>query len=80
MSTHAEKHPKYMIDIEGTLVPWSEDTITVAQLRELAGVDASQPMIEVDLKDNTERTLSDDEIIELKPGKGFGKKILYKRG
>ena len=80
MEAHAKKDPKYLIDIEGALVPWSSDTITVAQLRELAAVDASQPMIEVDLKHNTERTLDDNEIIELKPGKGFGKKILFKRG
>ena len=36
-------------------------------------------MIEVD-KDNNERTLAPGEVIEIKPGQGFGKKHLWKRG
>ena len=37
-------------------------------------------MIEVDLEINTERTLDDGEVIHVAPGKGFGKKTLFKRG
>jgi multiubiquitin len=80
VEAQAKEHPKYEIDIEGSLFPWDGDTITVPQLRDLADVDQTQQMIEVDLKDNTERTLAEDEVIRLKPGKGFGKKIRYKRG
>jgi hypothetical protein len=80
MEAQVKNHPKYDIDIEGSLYPWDDDTITVPQLRDLAGVEQSQQMIEVDLKDNTERTLAEEETIQLKPGKGFGKKIRYKRG
>jgi hypothetical protein len=80
MEASLETHPKYTIDVEGSLFSWSRKTITVPELRALAGIDASQQMIQVDLKDNTERTLAEDEVIELKPGHGFAKKIRYKRG
>lgn len=74
-----EKGPKFFVDIEGTEYPWSEDTITVAQIRELGGLPSDQPVIEVD-PDNKERTLSEDEVVTLKPGHRYGKKIKYKRG
>ncbi len=72
--------PKYEVDIEGQIHDWSRDTITVAELRGLAGYGADQQLIEVDLKDNTERVLGEDETVELKPGKGFSKKVSFKRG
>lgn len=72
--------PKYEVNIEGTIYQWERDTITVAELRELAGFGADQEMIEVDLKDNSERVLGGEETIELKPGKGFAKKVQFKRG
>jgi Multiubiquitin len=80
MEASAETNPKYTIDIEGSLYSWHRRTITVPELRELAGIEPSQQMIEVDLKHNTERTLAEDEVIELKAGHGFAKKIRYKRG
>jgi Multiubiquitin len=72
--------PKHEIDIEGTKYPWDEDAITPAQIRELGSLPADQPVIEVDLKTNEERTLAEDEVVEVKPGKGFGKKVTFKRG
>lgn len=72
--------PKYEVDIEGQVHEWSSDTITVVELRQLAGYSTDQQMIEVDLKDNTERVLAEDETIQLKPGKGFAKKVSFKRG
>jgi hypothetical protein len=72
--------PKYAIDIEGTPYEWDRDTITVAELRELGGLPAGQEMIEIDLKDNSERVLTEEETIDLKPGRGFAKKVAFKRG
>jgi hypothetical protein len=72
--------PKYHVNIEGIDHDWDRDAITVAELRGLAGFDAGQEMIEVELKDNSERVLQDGETIDLKPGKGFGKKVGFKRG
>jgi hypothetical protein len=72
--------PKYEVDIEGRIYEWQQETITVPDLRQLAGYGADQQMIEVDLKDNSERVLEESEAVELKPGKGFAKKVAFKRG
>jgi len=72
--------PTYEVDIEGQIYEWQRETITVPELRQLAGYGPDQQMIEVDLKDNSERVLEESETIELKPGKGFAKKVAFKRG
>ena len=56
-----------------------EDTITTEEIAKLGGWDISQGVIEVD-QHNNERTLAPDEIIQIKPGHGFGKKHKWKRG
>ncbi|TAJ39009.1 MAG: hypothetical protein EPO55_13695 [Reyranella sp.] len=78
-SAAAKKEPKYILNIEGKDIPWDQDTITTEQIAQLGGWELSQGVIEVD-KDNNERTLSPGEIIEIKPGQGFGKKHKWKRG
>lgn len=78
--TVAPKKSKYRIDIEGAIYDWDEDTITVAQIRELGGLPVDVPVIEVDVKDNSEHELAEDAIVTLKPGQGFAKKIGFKRG
>ena len=70
---------KYLLNIEGEEYEWDQDTITTEQIAELGGWDVSSVVIEVD-KDNNERTLAPGEIIEIKPGHGFGKKHKWKRG
>jgi hypothetical protein len=72
--------PKFQVNIEGQVYDWDKDTITVPEIRELGGLPEDLPVIEVDFKTNTERTLAEDEVVELKPGKGFGKKVGFKRG
>jgi len=71
--------PKYFIDIEGKEYEWDKVTVTATELRLLGNLPADQPVIEVD-PDNNERTLIEDEIVTLKPGHRYGKKVLYKRG
>ena len=71
---------KYFVNIEGTEHPWDRDTISVLEIRELGGWDESQPVLEVNLQDNTERTLAEDEVVKLKPGHGFSKKVRFQRG
>lgn len=78
MST--EQSTQFQVDIEGTEHSWEAATITVTQIRQLGGFDPGQQVVEVNLKDNTERTLSDGEVVQLKPGHGFGKKVKFKRG
>lgn len=72
--------PTYEVDIEGQIFTWERETITVPELRQLAGYAPDQQMIEVDLKDNSEHVLEESETVELKPGKGFAKKVAFKRG
>jgi hypothetical protein len=72
--------PKYEVNLDGDIHPWSEPTISVAQIRELAGWGSDQPVVIVDLKTNDERDLREDEVVDLKPGQGFSKKVKFKRG
>jgi hypothetical protein len=76
----SDEHPKYALDIEGTEYSWNEDSITAPQIRELAGIPDDQPIQEIDLKDNTERTLSEAEVVMVKPGHAFSKKVRFQRG
>ena len=80
MDATTKAGPKYMLDIEGRKYPWDEDTITVPQIRQLGGLPADQPVIEVDLHAGTERQLAENEVVELRPGLGFSKKVSFKRG
>ena len=72
--------PRYDVNIEGETYAWDHDTITVVQLRELGHLPGGTPVIEVDLKTNVERTLDESEIVQLRPGQGFGRKVSFKRG
>ena len=72
--------PKYVINIENTDYPWHTPTITPADIRQLAGWESTQEVVEVDLDEMTEVTLDDHAVIELKPGQGFAKKIRFQRG
>lgn len=74
--THA---PKYHLDIEGVLKDWDKDTITTEEIIALGGWDVSQGAMIVD-QDNNERQLKPAEVVELKPGMGFSKKVKFKRG
>lgn len=76
----AKTAQKYAVNIEGALFEWDRETITAEEIRELAGFDPGQQIVEVDLKDNTERTIGEDEVLQLKPGHGFGKKVRFQRG
>ncbi len=71
--------PKYFLCIEGTEFSWSNPTITTEEIAGLGGWDPALGVVEVD-RDNNERTLAPGEVVELKPGHGFGKKIRWKRG
>ena len=73
------KGPKFFVNIEGTEFPWDKDTITIQEIITLGGWDPSLGVIEID-KDNNERTLQPGEVVDLKPGHGFSKKIRWKRG
>ena len=71
--------PKYELDIEGVLKPWYKDTITTEEIITLGGWDASQGAVMID-KENVEHTLQPGQVVELKPGMGFSKKVKFRRG
>ncbi len=71
--------PTYIVDIEGVNHPWLHDMITYEEIAALGGWEPSQGVIEIDV-DNNERTLKSGELVQLKPGLGFAKKIRWKRG
>ena len=83
-ATQPEKQPspgpKYFINVEGTEYPWDHDSITPADIRTLGGLPTNEPVIEIDLADNSERQLAEGEPVDLKPGHGFARKIRFKRG
>ena len=80
MTKETPQGPKYYLDIEGELKPWDKDTITMEEVAALGEWDVSLGVILINLKDNTERTLQPGEVVEVKPGMGFSKKVRFKRG
>ena len=72
--------PKFHVNIEGIEHDWDHDTITVAQIRALGGLPSNLPVEEIDLQTNVQRTLSENEVVQLRPGLGFAKKIKFQRG
>jgi hypothetical protein len=79
MNVQVHKSEQFFVDVEGTIHQWPTDDITTEQVIALGGWDPSQGAIEID-GDNNERTLKPGEVIELKPGHGFAKKVKFKRG
>ena len=80
MTQNPGQGPKFHLDIEGEIKEWDEFTITTEQMAELGGWDPSLGVILIDLNDNTERALAPGEVVEVKPGMGFSKKVRFKRG
>jgi hypothetical protein len=80
--TKHDEHPndkKYYINFEGTEYPWETSTITTAEIRSLGNLPADLPVIE-EFPDGSERTLTENELIELKPGHRYGRAPKFKRG
>jgi hypothetical protein len=75
-----EHHHEFCVNIEGVDHPWCHHTIMVPQIRDLGGLPIDQPVLEINLETNTERTLGECEVVHIKPGHAFCKKVKYKRG
>lgn len=69
----------YTLFVDGQELRSDEPVLTVAQIKLLAGVPIDVPLIEV-RDDGIQIQLSDDEAIELKPGRRFKKAPRFVRG
>ncbi|MEX2381220.1 MAG: multiubiquitin domain-containing protein [Opitutales bacterium] len=72
--------PKYFVDIEGEKYDWDDDQISVPEIRSLGSLPENLPVLMIDLRTNEQRTLAEDEVVELTPGMGFSQKFQFKRG
>ena len=70
---------RYFVNIEGHEYPWPRSSITTPDIRKLGNLPADQPVVCEDAEGN-EKTLREDEVIELKPGHRIGRAPKYKRG
>jgi hypothetical protein len=67
----------YEVLIEGKAYPWNKDTISVGDIRQLGNMPSGAQVVEEDLRDGTERALTEDDV--LRPGKLEGGKRITKR-
>ncbi len=70
---------KFYINIEGKEYPWDKETISVEEIRTLGNIPSDQPILQ-ESPDGAERTLAENEVVELKPGHRHGRAAKYKRG
>lgn len=71
--------PKFFVNVEGIEHPWPRRTITTEEIATLGGWAVSLGVIEID-RENVEHQLAPGEVVELRPGHGFAKRIRFKRG
>lgn len=71
--------PSFLLCIEDKEHHWPKSTITTEEIAEIGGWDPSEGVIEADA-DQNERQLSPHEVVTLKPGVAYGKKLCWKRG
>jgi hypothetical protein len=77
--TQSKTTKKYYANIEGSEIPWNKDSISVAELRAIGKLPPGLPVVE-EYPDGTEKTLTDEDVIVLKPGHRFGRAPKFKRG
>ena len=73
---------QYEVLIEGQAHPWDQGTISVADIRELGNLPANTAVVEEDLRDGTERTLAEEEVLhprKLEEGKRHTKRVNFRR-
>ena len=72
----------YEVMIEGKAYPWNKDTISVSDIRELANMPTGAQVVEENLRDGTERALTEDDVlhpIKLEQGKRPTKRVNFRQ-
>ena len=70
----------FFVNIEGEVCPWEDETITTEEIADKGGWDVSLGVQEIDLRTNETRTLEPGEVVKIRPGMGFAKKLKWQRG
>jgi hypothetical protein len=74
--------PRYEVNIEDQIHPWSKGTISVAEIRQLGGFPPDAQVAVVDLADNSGEIMPDDavhDVTALEPGKPLVKRMSFRR-
>jgi hypothetical protein len=81
MQTHTEdrKGPFYTFFVDDQEFRVDEPTITGGEIMDLASIPREVGLLLI-LEDGTQRPVTADEVIELKPGRRFKKAPRFKRG
>lgn len=82
MSTEGRVVADREISIEGQTYPWGRDTISAAEIRDVASIPEDCQIVAVNLADGKEHVLSEDDVHEvpaLEPGKPVVKRTNFKR-
>ncbi|MBV8997092.1 MAG: hypothetical protein JO287_26125 [Pseudonocardiales bacterium] len=72
----------YEVLIEGKAYPWSKDTISVSDIRELAKMPSGAQVVEENLRDGTERPLTEGDVlrpVKLEAGKSPTKRVNFRQ-
>lgn len=67
MSADKADEPRYEVWVDDRIHSWGKDTISVPEMRELAGVPADVPMTAVDLVAQQEVPLPEDAVHSVPP-------------
>ena len=70
---------KYYANIEGAQYPRIKETMTGQEIKTLGNLPGDLPVVE-EFPDGTERTIRDNEVVQLKPGHRYGRAPKFKRG
>lgn len=70
---------RFCVNTEGTEHRWDRPQITTEEIARLGGWNPDQGVIEVH-DDGTERTLKPGEVVQLRPGHAFCRRVRWKRG
>lgn len=70
---------RFCVNIEGQLFRWPCNVVVPEQIACLGGFDIAQGVLVID-EENNQRQLEPGELVELRPGLEFCKKVRFRRG
>jgi hypothetical protein len=77
--TGASGGRRYFLEVDGQEYELDQAMITGGEIMDLAHIPHEQGLLEL-LEDGTQRQVSADEEVDLKPGKRFKKRPRFRRG